>query len=147
MKIQSIRFGEMELQEEKIITFAHGLPGFKDNKLFIVVDLEESPFSYLQSVEEGDLAFIIVSPFDFYKQYEFDFPDNMVSELNILKDDVVKVYNIVSVRDELSEATMNLAAPIIINDRTKIGMQYILPDGTFSIRQPLFSQPTITGGV
>ena len=63
MKIETSRFGTVEITEEQIFTFPMGLLGFAKYKQFVVIDhTEESPFKWLQSVEEGSLAFIITDP-------------------------------------------------------------------------------------
>lgn len=146
MIVQTNRFGQLEIQEEHIITFKSGIPGFKDYKSYTIVSLEESPFQYLQSTEEGTLAFIIVSPFDFYPQYEFQIPEQVKSELSICSEEHLEVYNIVSVQGDLIKGTINLAAPIIINRSNLSGIQFILPDGSYLIHHPLFAEKLQVGG-
>ncbi|MFD0590661.1 flagellar assembly protein FliW [Paenibacillus sp. GCM10027627] len=131
--------GKHEYKPEDIISFQSGIPGFKDQKSFIVVEIEESPFKYLQSTDLAELSFVIVSPFDFFPEYEFDLSDDMRANLHIEDEADLLVFNIVSIRDELSSATVNLSAPLIINTKNRLGVQYILDNGTYSIRQPLFS--------
>lgn len=48
--------------------------------------------------------------------------------------------SIVSIQGDLAKATINLSAPIIINEMNNYGVQYILADSTYSVRQPLFSK-------
>lgn len=140
MVIETTRFGGVEYQKEKIITFSSGIPGFKHFQSYIIVTLEESPFHYLQSVDEGSLAFITVNPFDFIPKYEFELPEQVKEEMNIQSEDSLQVLNIVNVQGELATATINLAAPIIINTAERIGMQYILPDSNYSIHHSLFAE-------
>ncbi|WP_138753698.1 flagellar assembly protein FliW [Paenibacillus sinopodophylli] len=146
MELETSRFGLLEYEEEKVITFSGGMPGFKKYRCFTIVVIEESPFQYLQSVEDGSLAFIIASPFDFFQEYEFDLPDQLKETMNLHSKEQIQVYNIVNVQGELDAATINLAAPIIINTTDLTGMQYILPNGGYSIHQPLFSKRVSAGG-
>lgn len=139
MIIKTTRFGEYEYQMEDVLTFPNGIPGFKDRSKYVLVADEESPFMYLQAVDDGELSFIMVSPFDFFPEYEFELDENVKSELGIQSESDLRILNIINVRDELASATINLAAPVVINVRVKQGLQYILADGDYSIRQPLFS--------
>ncbi|MFZ3371710.1 MAG: flagellar assembly protein FliW, partial [Desulfitobacteriaceae bacterium] len=60
MKIESTRFGELEVAEEQLINFPHGIPGFPDEKTFVyLLHGTESPFSFLQSTTEANLTFLL----------------------------------------------------------------------------------------
>ncbi|MGO4373010.1 flagellar assembly protein FliW, partial [Paenibacillus sp. MCAF20] len=126
--------------------FNGGIPGFKSNKSYIVVEMEEGPFKFLQSIDEAGLSFIIVSPFDFFKEYEFELSEQLKSDLAIETEQQVAVYSIVSIRDELVNATVNLTAPIIINKDSRTAVQYIISNDNYSIRQPLFSELLVAAG-
>ncbi|RIX47298.1 flagellar assembly protein FliW [Paenibacillus nanensis] len=139
MILETTRFGQYEYQAEDVLHFENGIPGFKDHREFLLIEDNESPFMYLQSIKDGGLAFIVVSPFDFFPEYEFELNDLIKSELDIKSESDLRILNIISVRDELASATINLAAPVVVNVRMKQGTQYILADGSYSIRQPLFS--------
>ncbi|MFF2092614.1 flagellar assembly protein FliW [Paenibacillus sp. NPDC058174] len=138
MIIESTRFGAFEYEESSIIHFANGIPGFKDNKNYILADIEDSPFVFMQSVEDEDLTFIVASPFDFHEAYEFELPQHLKTELQLQDESHIKVYNIVTISGLLDTATMNLIAPIIINTAERNGVQYILSEGNYSIKHPLF---------
>lgn len=73
MIIQTKYHGEVTIKEEQIINFSNGIPGFLDQKQFVILPLsEESPFLVLQSLKNAELGFIVSSPFLFFNQYEFD---------------------------------------------------------------------------
>lgn len=144
--IQTTRFGELECKDDQIVVFPSGVPGFTQYNNYLIVEIEDSPFQYLQSVEEASLAFIIASPFVFFPDYEFELSGEVMDEMNIKNSASIKVYNIVNVQGELSAATMNLAAPIIINGIENTGIQHILPNSNYSIYQPLFAKPVTSGG-
>ena len=70
MKIETTRFGTLDVQEDQVFQFPMGLLGFADRKEFLVIDhSDESPFKWLQSVEEPGLAFIITDPLFFRSDY------------------------------------------------------------------------------
>ena len=60
MKIFTSRFGDIEIEEDRVISFPEGILGFEDLKKYAVIDMEEdNPLMWLQSIEEPALAFII----------------------------------------------------------------------------------------
>jgi flagellar assembly factor FliW len=143
--IETSMYGELEISEDSIITFTNGIPGFESLRKYTVLQIEEDlAFSYLQSVEEKDLAFIIVNPFLFHTGYEFDIPDAAQEELKITSEKDVAIWSIVTIRDDLQDATMNLVAPIVINIREKLGRQVILPGTTYTTRHKLMPEDSIT---
>lgn len=145
MKLHTLRFGEIEIDDQTVLSFANGIPGFEAIKSYTLITVDNSPFMHLQAVENGNLAFIVVSPFDFFPSYEFDLQERVTKELDITRDEQIKVLNMISIRHELSSATVNLTAPLIINTRNHKGTQYIIPDGKYSIQQPLFGKLSIAG--
>lgn len=140
MILQTSRFGEIIINEAEAFHFENGLPGFKDEHRFLFVTVEDSPFMYLQSLHDGQLSFIVVSPFDFFESYEFTITDQVQQELGIQSEEQVRIVNIINVHGELAKATINLGAPIVLNTAARKGMQYILPNGQYSIHQPLFGK-------
>jgi flagellar assembly factor FliW len=146
MLVQTSRFGEMDIKEEELFHFEQGIPGFRYVQRFAVIEVGESPFLYLQSADHGDISFIVVSPFDFLESYEFTLPVDIKESLGLDNEQHVKIVNIISVRNELASATVNLGAPIILNTQLKKGAQYILPDGKYSIHHPLFIGEVSTEG-
>ncbi|MBC8015443.1 MAG: flagellar assembly protein FliW [Sporomusaceae bacterium] len=139
MIIQSTRFGELEILEEMIIEFSQGLPGFSTEKSFAFLPYQlESPFAFLQSVNEPNLTFMVVEPFTFFKDYVFEIDDEIAKGAGISNDNIPQIFNIVSVRDKVEEMTANLLAPIIINWRDRKGMQLILEKTSYTIRHRLF---------
>ncbi|NHN33868.1 flagellar assembly protein FliW [Paenibacillus agricola] len=149
MEISTVRFGEIEIQDTEVITFSQGLPGFEQLQQYVIIKPNlELPFSFLQSVEDGEVAFIVVSPFVFYPAYEFDISEDAKQELAIKEETDVLVWNIVSIRDNLEDATINLLAPIIVNNKDLLGKQIILQGTNYTVKQKLISvqQPVVEGG-
>lgn len=140
MILQTSRFGEIKIKDDEVFHFENGLPGFKAENKFFLVTVENSPFMYLQSLNDSQLSFIVVSPFDFFESYELTLTDQVQQELGIEKEEQVRIVNIINVRGELAKATINLGAPIVLNTTNHKGMQYILPNGQYSIQQPLFGK-------
>lgn len=127
MKIQTARFGELEVDPNLTYTFAHGLPGFEQLRQFLLIPAgEDIPFYFIQSIEDGKVSFIVTNPFAFFPDYEFQLPEAILEELHIRDENDVVTWSIVSIQDHTQDMTLNLLAPVILNVRTKQGRQIIL---------------------
>lgn len=139
MQIESSQLGTVEIDKDKIVNFPDGLPGFEDNKKYVVIPMgEENPFYFLQSVDEADLCFIVTEPYLFFKDYEINLDKEFIKELELDSEEDVAVYGIITLKEELKTATVNLQAPIVVNSKKLIGKQYIADDNTYMTKQPLF---------
>ncbi|MCO7176437.1 flagellar assembly protein FliW [Sporolactobacillus kofuensis] len=136
MKIKTKYYGEQEINENEIISFSSGIPGFAHDKRFILQPFGEA-FSILQSLDDADVAFIVTSPFLYFEEYSIDLPDHLVQQLAIQSEQDVAIWVIVSVRKPFSQSTANLKAPIIINGREQLGKQYIPDHSRYSLRERL----------
>lgn len=139
MEINSLQFGILEIEEKDIYTFPQGIPGFEEYHRYIFIQPEENiPFTSMQSVDEGGLAFILTNPFLFYPDYEFDLSDTIIEELGI--EDVSRdamICSIVSVSRDINDATLNLMAPVIVNTKLRQGKQIILHDSLYKTKHYL----------
>ena len=94
MKLNTSRFGEIEVNEEEIITFSDGLFGFEDIKKYIIFQMEDdNPLMWMQSIEEGSLAFILIRPFEFNPNYSLQLSDNDASRRFRSKSDRIPARN------------------------------------------------------
>ena len=140
MKVNTTRFGEVDITEDKIFAFRHGLPGFPAEKSFALLPYQaDSPFSFLQSVTDPDLTFLVVDPFIYFPDYEFDLDDTVAGELGLTADAPPAIVNIVTVPKKMTDMTANLLAPIIINKQTKQAVQLVLENTGYSTRHRLFA--------
>lgn len=151
MKIKSTRFGELDVMEEQLIHFPHGIPGFHEEKSFAYIMYEaDSPFSFLQSTTEANLFFLLVDPFSFFKNYEFLLDDEMAEELELSPDNPPQVFLIATMHGKLVNMTVNLLAPLVINGVSRAGRQVILNKPEYSISHKLFPdglpEKTLEGG-
>lgn len=134
MIIKTKNFGELEIKEEDIIIFSDGIPGFEGLNKYIIIENPDKdvPFNWLQCVEDVDLAFVIINPFIFKEDYEFDLPQNAIEKLHIKSHEDINIYSIVIIPEDVSKMTANLAAPIVINHVEKRGKQILLQDSVYS---------------
>jgi len=143
MKIKSTRFGQLDVEEGQILHFPNGIPGFLDEKDFVHIPHEVgSPFSFLQSTTEANLSFLLVEPFAFINDYEFVLEDKVAKELELSQENPPQVFLIATVKEKVTDMTVNLLAPLIMNGVKRIGRQVILDKPEYSIRHKLIPEAT-----
>jgi flagellar assembly factor FliW len=136
--VESSRFGPLEVTADSVIEFPSGLIGFPSAKRFIMVE-HKAPFSWIQSLEEPTLAFVVVDGFEFGRSLELKPPHNdPVVEFNT--EDEYAILLIVTVRPDPKQTTVNLKAPLFINIKNKRGTQAIYDDPRYSVRYPLWRE-------
>jgi flagellar assembly factor FliW len=138
MIIHTINFGDLDIPEEKVITFKEGLPGFPQIHRFAVIELEElKPFQYLQALGDLPIALFIINPFMVDPTYEFRLTDSDMEDLNSKNAAELAVFAVATIPEDPSQATLNLMAPIVINEKDRCGKQVILLDSQYSVKHPL----------
>jgi Uncharacterized protein conserved in bacteria len=141
LKLLSKYHGEINYEEEDIMKFPFGLPGFEKLRKFIIFSITESPeFSILHSIEDEEVGLVITNPFIFKPDYEIDLPDYIKVNLKIESPEQVFVYTTVTLNSCIDNISSNLKAPIIINNDFKLGEQYIMEGTKYQIRYPLFKE-------
>ena len=139
MLIQTKFLGEIDIEEQDIITFELGLPGFPAYTKYTLLGLDaDVPMALLQCVENVELGFLVVLPYVFKTDYAFDLSEEDIHELQIKEEQDVITYAILTLQETLTESTMNLLAPIVINTKQKLGKQIVLTESEkYPIRYPL----------
>lgn len=140
MKIKTTNFGEIQIEEDKIIEFKEGLPAFEDEKKFVIIlnEDEDNPFHFLQSTNTPELSFIIINPFEIFKDYDILLPEIATTKLKIENQEDVVVYTLVVVPEDMTKMTTNLLGPIVINQKEKLGKQVILEENKYSTKELIF---------
>lgn len=138
MIINTKYLGQIEIDDKKIITFPTGLPAFEKIKEYILLNLPENDtFFCLQSIQQPEIAFLLIHPWDFFPQYDIDIPQEDLEEINITQRQQVLLYNIVTIPDDSQKITANLMGPILINNENKLGKQVILHQENYHTKHPL----------
>lgn len=141
MEIISPVHGKLVYEENEIINFKRPIPGFKEYTRYIVKDIEGSePFKLLQSLDNCELAFIIISPFNVEDNYEINLSEETINRLQIESPEDVMLYSTVTLHSKVENITANLKAPIIININNKTGEQCIIDNEKYGIRHPLMKR-------
>ena len=136
MEIQSTRFGAMEVDDERIITFPHGLLGFPQHTRFALIQTgEENYFFWLQSVDEPNLAFVVTDPTIFFKEYQVPVREETWQDLQLADEGDVQCFVICNKVGEW--LTGNLLGPILVNAQNRLAQQVVLTEKKWTTRQPL----------
>lgn len=135
MKVVSTRFGEINVEPGEVIYFHHGLLGFEERREYILIRQDpESPFCFLQSVDDPDLAFVVTDPLWLRPDYKVWVRDDDLAKIEASDGDAVAIYAIVTVPKDPQEMTVNLMAPLLINSRTRLGLQHVQVDSPYQVR-------------
>ncbi|MEH7225053.1 flagellar assembly protein FliW [Bacillus sp. JJ1566] len=144
MVIQTKYHGEIEVHENEIIQFQSGLPGFLEEKQFVLLTIDkESPFLILQSIQTEELGFVVVNPFLFIRDYGFKLSEGEKEILKIETESDIQIYSILTIKEPFEESTANLQGPIILNGVKQIAKQVILSHSPYTTRHKLFAETTI----
>lgn len=140
MKINTTRFGEIEVDENLVFNFIEPILGYEDLEEYTFVDhSEDSPFKWLQSIKKPEVAFPVIFPLFFGIDYEFVIPEEEAKKLELTSSDNLLSLNIVCIpQGNPAGATVNLVGPIIINTINKKAMQFVLLNTNYSVKHELF---------
>lgn len=136
--IESTRFGELTVPADSVIEIPSGLIGFGKRQSFVMLD-HKPPFSWLQSVEEPGLAFVIVDGAEFGEEYRIE-PPYGDKDIDLQKEDDFAILVIITVRPDPKDTTANLKAPVFVNLKNRKGVQIIFDNPNYSTRFPLWAQ-------
>lgn len=133
------RFGAVDFDDLDILTLEDGLLGFPQCRRFIVICHKEgSRFRWLQSLDDPQLAFLVVDPGEFFADYAPEMDDAEAIRLALAEQTPRLVYTIVTIpRGQPEAMTVNLAGPIVINLETRSGKQIVVEDPAYGIKHPL----------
>jgi flagellar assembly factor FliW len=136
MIIETSRFGQVEVNDENLLTFPGGILGFESILQYCLVrHAPESPFYWLQAIGNPALAFIVVNPFDFILDYNITISGVDTAHLRLASPEEVRVLSIVTIAD--GEITTDLVGPIVVNHRLRLARQIVLSDACYETRHAL----------
>ena len=142
MRVQTKFFGEVELDDNKVIEFPNGIIGFEDFKKFaIIYDVEddrETKISWLQSLEEPVLALPIVDPLAIVPDYAPMIEDELLKPLGNPADEDLLFLLVMTVPSDMKKVTANMKAPVIINTKTCTGVQLIVDNADYPVKYNVY---------
>lgn len=146
MKINTARYGEIDIDPARIISVNEGVIGFPSFRRYIFLPfLEGSPFELFQAVDQPDLAFVVINPFSFKADYQFDLGDQDIADLQVANKEDIQIRVIVTIPADPREMTANLQGPLIINESRLLAKQIILHDSEYTTKHKIFmgGQPVV----
>lgn len=141
IKVKTTRFGEIEVKEKDVIELPSGLIGFPELKKYVLLDHDkESPFKWMQSLDDGAIAFVLINPLLFRPDYTVEVSEAEVSDLTIEdeKDAIISV--IVTMPSNPQNMTANLKAPLVFNLKNRKGKQVILNNPEYTTRHNIMDE-------
>src|SRR5262245_8595511 len=121
------------------ITFPAGLPGFPHAHRFRLEPWGPagSPFLLLSALDSAEIGFVVVPPWVFYPDYDFELDASSAERLRLEKAGDAIVLAVVTLSDDPEQATLNLLGPIVVNRTSHEAAQVVLPASGYSVRAPL----------
>lgn len=140
MKLVTVKFGEIEVSDDLVFDFIEPVLGYEHLSKFTLLDCnQESPFKWLQSVEDMTVSFPVTIPALFGIDYTFVIPQEQTTVIGLEDVEDVLILNIANIPSNSPEnATVNLLGPLIINVKNKKAIQMILNEGNYGVRHKLF---------
>lgn len=142
MKINTRIFGEVDISDEKIITFENGIIGFPDMKRFALIHDEEegdnAGIRFLQSLDETNFAMPVMNPLIVKPDYDPEVDDDLLTGIGHTEGDNLLVLVTVSVPSDLTKMSVNLQGPIVIDAETCKACQVIVDSGDYPVKFPIY---------
>ncbi len=143
MKLTTRIFGEVEIEDSKIINFPNGIIGFPDLTKFTLIhdDEDESgknTIRWLQSVDEPGFAMPVIDPLVVCPDYSPSVDESKVAEIGDVKDEDVLILVTVTVPHDLTKMTVNLMGPFVINTESMKGVQTIVENSDYPVKFPIY---------
>lgn len=134
VEVNTKTMGKVFIDEDKIINFPNGIFGFEHLHKYALIEAEYHPFIWMQSMEEQNLAFLLIDPFTVADGYEIDVDDKTLLEIGVDSPADVVVYSIVTVPGNGGPVTANLQGPVVINSKNNNAIQAILSDSKWTTK-------------
>jgi flagellar assembly factor FliW len=140
MLLDTKHFGEINYNEEDVITFREGIPGFFHVSRFILItEGEDALFSWLQCIEDTDLAFVLMDVKSVLPDYKPDISPDSLKGIEENGGELI-CCNIVVVPEDISQMRVNLRAPVLINMKAKLGKQVVAQNEDYSVQYYIFDE-------
>jgi flagellar assembly factor FliW len=145
MTIQTLRFGPIEVPDDKFITMARPILGFEKLTTFCLIEIDDlRPFLWLQSTEDDTVAFLVVNPLLIRPDYRIEINRNEIAELHVNSPDSVETYVIVTIPDNPGEISANMQGPLLVNVETNLAKQLVLVNSQYKIQHRLLDAFDVT---
>ena len=143
MKLETTRFGTIDIEEKQIIEFSDGLYGFEKESRFTFLPFNpnvESPMEWMQSILSPHLAFVITDPYLYVPEYKLKLLEDDKKKVGLELDESFLTRSIVTIPENYTEMTANLVAPLVINSSKRIAKQFVLTSMEYDTRHYLLPE-------
>jgi flagellar assembly factor FliW len=141
IKLTSTRFGELEVDDEDVIRFPVGIPGFEDKREWILVGDDDNAIMWMHSTEDGALALPVTTPDSVKSGYNAQIPRESLEPIGDVRDGDVAILIVVTIPPERPwDMTANLKAPIVVNRAGRTAMQTIALNDEYDFRYPVLEE-------
>jgi flagellar assembly factor FliW len=138
MKFQTRRFGVIDVDESRVIKMKGGILGFEHLLTFtLLIQDQKNPLLWLQSLEDGSLAFVVIDPRIISSDYRPEIPKADLAFLEITREEEISLLSIVTIRSQPFRVTANLRAPLVVNVEKRVGGQIVLEDDRYQVRHEI----------
>lgn len=141
MKIKTKVFGEVTIDDDKVIHFPAGIIGFPDMTEFALIHDEDKgtgSIHWLQSMQEAAFAMPVMDPLIVKPDYNPEIEDELLSQIGKLDPEEILVLVTVTVPSDLTKMSVNLRGPIIINAAERKACQVIVEGGDYAVKYPIY---------
>jgi flagellar assembly factor FliW len=141
MKVKTTRFNEIEVDEKDIVELPSGLIGFPELRRYVLLDHDQdSPFKWLQSLDDGAIAFVLINPLLFKPDYTVEVNEAEVADLNLEAEEDAVISVIITMPSDPQKMTANLKAPLVFNLKNRKGRQVILNNSEYTTRHNVMDE-------
>ncbi len=144
MKFTTTRFGELQVPDETLILLDEGILGFPDDHRFVILDHDtgDTPFKWLQAIDNPGLAFVVMDPTEIAPDYRFTMDADEAEKIGSpATDDQIAMVIVNIPHNNPIAMTANLRAPIVVNAQNRQGIQIIHTDETYPFDHRIFADP------
>lgn len=137
MKINTAKFGLLEIDENKVLHFVSEILGFPGSRRYVLLPVHhEKPFLWLQSVDEPQVVFLTTWPRVFFPDYRPEIPSLYLKLLSVERIEDLDLLVILA-PGKKEGYTANLMGPIVINVPKRLALQAVLDPERYSPAEPL----------
>lgn len=140
MKYKTKYLGEIEIEEDKILTFEQGILGFENYKRYSILyqSEEENQIAWLQCLDQESLALPVIQPNLVMSNYNPIVEDGIIESLGQINNKSIAIFVTLTVPSDITKMTTNLKAPLIVNVTTRKGCQVIVENPDYKIKFPIY---------
>lgn len=138
MRISTTRFGNISIDESRVIRMKEGMLGFEHLRRYVLLIQDEKiPFWWFQSIEDGSIAFVVINSLAVKPDYEPVVSDDEVKLLEIVSPEDAVLFSVVTIHSDPFSVTANLRAPIVINAKKMLAKQVVLVEPDYRVQHPI----------